>query len=35
MGMEARNRALPDWFARVRTGPSATAIPTSRKLEPY
>ena len=33
MGMEARNRALPDWFARVRTG--QLALPRFQRHESW
>ena len=31
MGMEARNRALPDWFTRIRTG--QLTLPRFRRFE--
>ena len=33
MGMEARNRALPDWFARIRTG--QLALPRFQRFESW
>lgn len=33
MGMEARNRALPDWFTRIRTG--QLALPRFQRFESW